>query len=150
MRGLLVVDHGVDRWLPLDTLITSVRSLTTLTAQGGGEFWVLKRVPTAVRLLQSSGCRDASWLKKGGCPLIILYDKGAVRVFASNILTAQGGGGYGLFELGYRFGNFSPPPLFLATDSPWFCHLQIYSPLMKADDSPLKLSPITEFHVYLI
>ena len=25
-------------------------------------------------------------LKKGGCPLVILYDRGAVRVFASNIL----------------------------------------------------------------
>ena len=26
------------------------------------------------------------WLKKGGCPLIILYDRGAVRVFSTNIL----------------------------------------------------------------
>ena len=48
---------------------------------GGSLFW--KRVPTAVRPLRSVGCRDPRWLKKGGCPLIILYNRGAVRVFAS-------------------------------------------------------------------
>ena len=28
----------------------------------------------------SGGCRDPRWLKKGGFPLIILYNRGAVRV----------------------------------------------------------------------
>ena len=44
------------------------------------------------------------------------------------------------FEFWYRFGNYSPP--FLATDSPLFCHLQIYSPLFsqKLKDSPFKMS----------
>ena len=42
--------------------------------------------PDPVRTLRSGGCRGARWLKKGDCPIIILYDKGAVRVFASNIL----------------------------------------------------------------
>ena len=46
------------------------RSSGTLEDEGG--YWVLKRVPTAVRPLRSGGCRDARWLKKGGCPLIIL------------------------------------------------------------------------------
>ena len=39
------------------------------------------------------GSTDAEWwlsrremAKRGGCPLIILQDKGTVRVFASNIL----------------------------------------------------------------
>ena len=39
---------------------------------GGGGYVVLERVPTAVRPLPSGGCRDGRWLKKGGCPLIIL------------------------------------------------------------------------------
>ena len=52
---------------------------------GGGGYSVWKRVPTAVRPLWSGGCRDPRWLKRGGCPLIILYNRGAVRVFASNI-----------------------------------------------------------------
>ena len=34
----------------------------------------------------SGGCRDPRWQEKGGCPLIILYNRGAVKVFASNIL----------------------------------------------------------------
>ena len=38
--------------------------------QGGYSVW--ERVPTAVRLLESSGCRDPRQLKKGGCPHIIL------------------------------------------------------------------------------
>ena len=42
-------------------------------------YLVLKRVPTAAR-------RGTIWLKKGVCPLVILYDEGDVRVFASNIL----------------------------------------------------------------
>ena len=54
-------------------------------ARGGGGYSVWKRVPTAVRPLRSGGCRDPRWLKRGGCPLIILYSRGAVRVFASNI-----------------------------------------------------------------
>ena len=32
------------------------------------------------------GCRDPRCLKKGCCPLIILYNRGAVTVFVSNIL----------------------------------------------------------------
>ena len=53
---------------------------------GGGGYSVPKRVPTAVQPLWSGGCRDARWLKKGGCPLIILFNRGAVRVFASSII----------------------------------------------------------------
>ena len=50
----------------------------------GGGYSVCKWEPTAVQLVQSGWCRNARWPKKGGCPLIILYDKGAV--FASNII----------------------------------------------------------------
>ena len=39
-----------------------------------------------VRPLWNSGCRDPKKLKKGGCLLIILHDRGSVRVFATNIL----------------------------------------------------------------
>ena len=53
---------------------------------GGGGYTVWKRVLTAVRPPRSGGCRNPRWLKKGGCPLIILYKRGAVRVFESNIL----------------------------------------------------------------
>ena len=35
--------------------------------------------------LQSGGCHDPRWLKKGGCPLI-LSERRAVRVFATDIL----------------------------------------------------------------
>ena len=35
--------------------------------------------------LRSSGCPDPRWLKKGSCPLI-LSDRRAVRVFATDIL----------------------------------------------------------------
>ena len=52
---------------------------------GGGGYSVWKRVPTAVQLLESRGCREPQWLKKGGCPYIILYDRGAVRVSSANI-----------------------------------------------------------------
>ena len=55
-----------------------------MTGEEGYSVW--KKVPTAVRPLRSGGCRDERWLKKGGYPLIIFYDKGAVRVFSSNIL----------------------------------------------------------------
>ena len=48
-------------------------------ARGGG-YSVCKRVPTAVVLLWSGGCHDARWL------IIIFYDRGAVRVFASDIM----------------------------------------------------------------
>ena len=50
----------------------------------GGGYLVLKRVPTVVGPLRSGGCHDPRWLKKlkmmakkGGCPLIILYNRGA-------------------------------------------------------------------------
>ena len=55
-------------------------------AGAGGGYSVCKRVPIVVQPLRSGGCRNARWLKKGYYPLVILYDKGAVRVFTSNIL----------------------------------------------------------------
>ena len=39
---------------------------------GGGGHLVWKRVPTAVQPLRRGGYLGAGWLKKGGCPLIIL------------------------------------------------------------------------------
>ena len=39
---------------------------------GGGGYSVGKRVPTAVRPLESGGCRDPRQLKKAVCPHIIL------------------------------------------------------------------------------
>ena len=35
--------------------------------------------------MRSGCCQNARWLKKGGCPRIILYDRGAVRVVISEI-----------------------------------------------------------------
>ena len=54
----------------------------------GGGYSVWKRVQTAVRLLSAERwlLRPKMAKKKGDCPLIILYNRGAVRVFASNIL----------------------------------------------------------------
>ena len=50
----------------------------------------------------------------------------------------EGGGGHWLFEVGYQLRNYSPP--FLTKDMPWFCYLQIYSPLFSwiPKNSPLK------------
>ena len=65
---------------------------------------------------------------------------------------ARGGGGEGreghwLFELGYQLRNYSPH--FLTKDSPWFCHLQMYSPLFSwiPKNSPLKSLLSGEFSV---
>ena len=42
---------------------------------GGGGYSVCKRVPTAVRPLESGGCRDLQGLKKKGGGVLILYCK---------------------------------------------------------------------------
>ena len=58
-----------------------------------------------------------------------------------------GGGGHWLFELGYQLRNYSPP--FWTKDSPWFCHIQIYSPLFSwmLQNSPLKSALSGKFPV---
>ena len=54
---------------------------------GGGSG--CKRVSTAVGPLRSGGCREMAKKKRRVCALIILYDRGAVKVFASNITNIK-------------------------------------------------------------
>ena len=42
---------------------------------GGGGYSVWKRVPTAVRPLRSSGCRNSRWLYKERGAVLLLYCK---------------------------------------------------------------------------
>ena len=63
-------------------------------------------------------------------------------------VSVGGGGGRGgtdSLSLGTDLETTAPLP-FLATDSPWFCHLQIYSPLFsfKLKDNSYKLSLLDE------
>ena len=62
---------------------------------GGGGYSVWKSVPTLVRRCRVVAVATTDRFKKkcvcvggggGSCPLIILYKRGAVRVFATNIL----------------------------------------------------------------
>ena len=53
---------------------------------GGGGVLGLEKGTDCGPIARTCGCCDLRWLKKGGCPLIIFDKRGAVRVFASNIL----------------------------------------------------------------
>ena len=61
--------------------------MDVLTPRGEGVLYLEKGTdcgPTAAELWLSG--YEMAKKKRGGCPLIILYDEGAVRVFASHIL----------------------------------------------------------------
>ena len=53
---------------------------------GGGGYSVWKRVPTAVRPSKSFGCRDLTWTKKEGSPVIESSHAGAVLFLNVTIL----------------------------------------------------------------